>query len=183
MAWTDPRTWTDTEFVDDDIMNSAIRDNFRAVGPHTMLMKTANQVVNNSSTLVNDTHLVLPVAANEVWKFELSLIITSNATADFKMGWSVPSGTTMRWAPLRFGSSSDWMLDSSGAAGQTALITESGTHGFNTPTTEFGLAVRGFIFVSTTAGNVNFQWAQNFATAVNTTVGRGSCMEARRGIG
>jgi hypothetical protein len=184
MSWTIPRTWTDTEFVDDDIMNAHIRDNLLALGPHYMLMKSGDQSVTASTTLVNDAHLVLPVLANEVWKFELTLIIQSNTTADFKFGWTVPSGTTMSWSDPLFssGGATQWMRDGSGAGNQAALLTEVSSGSFNTTANVFGWNALGFIFTSTTTGNVVFQWAQNVASGT-TTVKRGSCLEARRGIG
>lgn len=47
-------------------------------GP-TLVRKTADQTVNNSTTLVNDNHLSLAVGANEVWAIFLCLRISQTS--------------------------------------------------------------------------------------------------------
>lgn len=182
MAWTTPRTWTDGELVTKAIMDVHVRDNLNALGPHFMIMKTADQIVNNSTTLVNDTHLVLPVGTSQVWKFEMSLLVSSTTAADWKCGWTVPAGTTMKWGEYEFGGATRWLRDAANSAVGDSLLTESTGLSINTSATPFTFAMRGFIFTSSTSGNVTFQWAQGAATAVDTKVLLGSCMEARRGI-
>src|SRR6266542_1211240 len=91
MAWTAPRTWTDGEFENAAIFNPHIRDNFLAMGEHLIARKTSNQTVTSSTTLVNDTALVLPVGANEVWQFGFNLIYTAATTGDIKFAFTFPA--------------------------------------------------------------------------------------------
>ena len=58
-------------------------------GP-TTVYKTADETVNNSTTLQDDDHISLSVLANEVWAFHMVLHSSSDATPDIKVGWSVP---------------------------------------------------------------------------------------------
>ena len=53
----------------------------------TVVRKTADETVNNSNALQNDNHLLLALAANEVWQVELTLLLLSTSTTpDFLFG-------------------------------------------------------------------------------------------------
>lgn len=94
MAYTEPRTWTDTEFVDDDIMNAAIRDNFRSMGPHLIARRTADQSV-TSTTFANDDTLFTPsIPANEIWQFRM-LIRASTGAGGLSTSFSIPTSSEM----------------------------------------------------------------------------------------
>jgi hypothetical protein len=91
MAWTAPRTWTDGELVTKAIMDPHVRDNFLAVGPHLIARKTADQSVTSSTVMVNDNHLALTVAANEVWLCQFFLLYQAGTTGDIKIGFTYPT--------------------------------------------------------------------------------------------
>lgn len=58
------------------------------------IVKSANQDVTNSTTLVDDTELQFAVTAGSVWKIELILIYSaSTGTNDIKTGFIVAAGT------------------------------------------------------------------------------------------
>lgn len=56
-----------------------------ATGSAVIARKTADEVVNNSATLQNDDHLLLALAANEVWEVEINLWYDSGTTPDLKV--------------------------------------------------------------------------------------------------
>lgn len=133
-----------------------------------LVRKTADETVNNSTTLQNDDHLLFSIAANEVVHGYIACFyVSTGATPDLKFAFSAPSGATGQLsrigAPATTTDLSDGNIavDMNNASITTALI-------IGTTATQ-GIAMVFFtIRNSTTAGTVNFQWAQNTATAENT---------------
>lgn len=120
--------------------------------------KTADETVNNSNTLQDDNELLFAVGANEIWAFQMFIRYDSSAAADLNIGWSVPSGTTLRWK-------------GSGLTG-TSTMSESdedaiGTMGVGT---EEASSYDGVVVVGATAGSVTLRWTQFTATVADTTM-------------
>ena len=134
-----------------------------------VIRKSADQIVNNSTTLVNDTHLFFAVGANEVWWFSIFLRTKSGTTPDFKWAFTAPDGATI----------------TSGACcgvGGSPVNELSGLTGFNFGGTGAN-AVKDWwniAIIAGTAGNIQFQWAQNTADASDTKVLANSCIIAHR---
>lgn len=62
----------------------------------TTIVKSANQDVTNSATLVNDTHLQFSVVAGGHYMIELDLVISANnTTGDYKNAFNVSAGTML----------------------------------------------------------------------------------------
>ena len=57
-------------------------------------LKTADETVNNTTTLQADDALLVALGANETWILRYFIKFNSNATANFKYSYTVPSGTT-----------------------------------------------------------------------------------------
>jgi hypothetical protein len=167
MAWTTPRTWTDGELVTKAIMDPHIRDNFNMT-MHTIARKSADQIVNNSTTLVNDTHLFAPVLANEVWLIHAWVLFDSGTTPDIKFAWTVPASATFSWGfPSSDAGTANWAnLGSPVALATTASIA---IVSLGAGTVQ-GVNMTGIAVIAGTAGNVQLQWAQNTLNASNTTV-------------
>ena len=141
-----------------------------------LIRKTADEVLNNDNTLQNDDELIVPVLANEVYFFIASVRFKSATAADFKMGWSVPSGTTMYWH-----SQALWYGVGVGSSPGAGMVeTDSYARGGGGVTVETGFMVFGMIHVGATAGNVVLQWAQNTADSSDITVMANSCITAFR---
>lgn len=148
-------------------------------GGVTVARKSADETVNNSSTLQNDDHLSLSVAANETWAFDGVLLVTSVSTAsDFKLGWTVPASTTMLWAMVS-NANAHWLAATAGSSPGT-LNTESSTPSAGGVAGTYGLLLRGVIRVAGTAGTVQFQWAQATLTAEDTKLLKDSHIVFRR---
>ena len=68
-------------------------------GVMSPVRKTADETVNNSTTLQNDDHLQLALAANDIYLVELFLLQQSpSLNSDFKCGWSYPAACTINGA-------------------------------------------------------------------------------------
>lgn len=133
--------------------------------------KTADETVNNSAVLQADDQLTLAVAASTTYRFLLRLIVNTNATADFKMLFTFPSGTGMSW-DIFVGSNPD-----TAAAGLQGPFTDVTTAAVSGVAADQTLHIVGFIITSTTAGNMGLTWAQNTANVSNTTVKTNSYWE------
>ncbi|MFD9064178.1 hypothetical protein ACFVZ3_21945, partial [Kitasatospora purpeofusca] len=65
----------------------------------TVAVKTALQPVANSTVLVDDDHLALPVEAGATYLLDGVVFYDGEYSAgDLKADWAVPAGTAMRWA-------------------------------------------------------------------------------------
>ena len=128
------------------------------------LRKSSDETVNNSSTLQDDDTFVIPVLANREYEVEGLFRYSSGATPDFKFQFTVPSGATIDGVAE---------VPDSSATTTGALLAEA-----IPVTTAAGLGdavpcavwVRFTIIVSSTAGNVTLQWAQNTSNPSDTKV-------------
>ncbi|MES4891417.1 hypothetical protein [Streptomyces sp. NPDC096012] len=72
--------------------------NVTGVGRTLFVRKTSDQSVTSSTTLANDSQLLLPVVANATYTLFLMCIFSGGTTGDIKFDWTVPSGTALRCA-------------------------------------------------------------------------------------
>jgi hypothetical protein len=102
---------------------------------------------------------------------ELRASFNSGITPDFKIGWTYPVGTTIRWAGVD--------LDLAGAVRITGNLLET-----TVPTLsgggDFTIFYTGVVVTGVNAGTLRWQWAQNTLTASNTTVYAGSYLMLQR---
>ena len=176
MAWTTPRTWTDTELVTAAIMNPHIRDNLNAIGPIFHIRKTADESVTLNATPQNDDHLLFAIAANEVWTIQCVLFYTNNnnANAQLKVGWSVPAAATGTWS---------WLANAASAATEQGMALSIATTDNNIGQTISGdqvVRLNATVVNSSTAGNVTLQWSQSASDATATSVKTNSTLLAHR---
>lgn len=132
------------------------------------IYKTANEVVNNSTALQDDDHLLFTATANTPYFVELILAVTATSTTpDFKFTFTLPSGT-MDIAGGNFqANSSAWI--SAGASGSTEYVDLANAAGQS-------IFIRGVINVGATGGTVRFRWAQNSTSATAVTLLQNSMM-------
>lgn len=141
-------------------------------GGMSLIVKEADETVNNNNTAQNDNELLFAVAANEVWQFEGVLFVTSGTTPDFTMTFSGPTGAVGAWGAIL-------NANSGGSPGTTgAPIAGGGQLGtadsLETTGTIETIRFWGAIHNGANAGNLTLQWAQNTATATDTKVLAGS---------
>jgi hypothetical protein len=166
LAWTDPRTWVDSEFVTASIMNQHVRDNLNAMGPHLLARKTSDQSVTSSTALQSDSELVTPtIEGNEVWYLRLLLRCSGSASGNLKASWQFPTGGNLGSTPLTLDSAS-------GALAVPAVLTSSdgSAHSVAIGTTTRLVLIEVSYANGGTSGAVTFRWAQVTSNATPTIV-------------
>ncbi len=146
-----------------------------STGIQLFARKTSDQLVSNSTTLVDDNDLQMSIGANEVWEVNWMLRVTGSA-GDFQFAVTIPSGATM-WITARGDaddSNDDYgELTTSGSALQlnnAMSISDTGTL----------IELKGIVTNSSTAGTVKLRWSQAVANATATRVKAPSYLHATR---
>lgn len=121
------------------------------------VMKPTDQQVTNSTTLVNDTHLVLPVDANTNYNLDMFIIYSSNS-ATMIYDFSAPAGAIFHWHPSR---------------DETLIVRETPDatwHAASGPNAKQPLYIRGSLKIGSTAGSMRFRFAQQASNASPTII-------------
>ena len=136
----------------------------RGVAPLAAI-KGSDQSVTSSTTLVNDTALLLPVVANAAYLFECFLDYEggTGGSSDLKWGWLVPSGATLRYQGLYEGTSGTSYFDSNTESAIPAAQSAGAA-------VLKGVGMHGTFLTGSTAGTLQLQWAQNTSSATATIV-------------
>jgi hypothetical protein len=140
-----------------------------------IVRKSSDQSVTNSTTLVNDTALAIPLGTNDFVEFTAYIIMTSAATQpDIKYTFTAPAGATIHWLSN---------FEEGSSITNNPIITVSGTTTSGNLTTANALdviQVWGTIQTVGTGGSLQFQWAQNNTNATATVVKTNSYLKATR---
>ena len=131
--------------------------------------KSADQSIVSSTTLTNDTHLVLSLESNSKYTLDGTILsVSSSATPDMKIVFITPAGSNM---------SIGFIAASLGVTRLAGVLEVSGTASSSIPHT-VNVAVTnhigGYIETGNTAGVLQFQFAQNSVNAVAITAKKGS---------
>jgi len=140
-----------------------------------VVLKTADETVNNSSTLQNDDHLILPLGANEVWIFQFFLFSNSSTTADIKIAFTAPTGAVFQYLI----SSADIGVDSSTTTATFARMSTGAINIYGESLDKLDI-LRGLVINGANAGNLQLQWAQSLAEVSDTIVRANSCLIATK---
>lgn len=135
-----------------------------AVGGTFIVHKASNESVTNSTTLQNDDALTMAIGANEVWHYQFECFVTGN-DGDIKFAITIPAGATMRIGVQsgNFGSGDDYdVLTTSGAESTKPFDVGADN--------KCHFVISGIVSNSTTAGNVQLQWAQLTSNGTPTVV-------------
>jgi hypothetical protein len=131
--------------------------------------KSTDQSLTSSTTLVNDSELLFEVAANETYIFQLWLyVFAADGVPDIKLTCLGPSGSTVLW------SSSQVILLPDGTVTATTVQASGVTQALLVDSNLRALQLYGTILNGSTAGNLQFQFAQNTSSATSITVKAGS---------
>lgn len=147
------------------------------IASSTTAYKTADETVNASTVLQNDDHLALTVAANEVWRVQLQLLLNAvgDNTPDWKFGWTLPAAATFYWA---LPDTTAW--GSTDATPNPAQLSTTGTLTAASKNAPHGVLIFGTYIGGANAGTLQFQWAQNTSTASDSKLLIGSCLVATK---
>jgi len=130
--------------------------------------KTGDQLVNNTTTLVDIDDLVIPSApADSVWQVVVYPLISTGATPDIKFKWSLPSGATIDW-------------DTHGQTTNMEEVGDESSFNVGSGTPPQSQIFWGVIVVGSTAGDLKLQFAQNVADVSDTKVLKNSVIRAYR---
>lgn len=141
----------------------------------TVKNKTSDETVNNSTTLQDDNDLVVAILANETWVVEMTLLVTTDAGADFKLQVNGPSGASGYVTAItpRYEAGAPANLVSGGAAlGSPISIASTAT--------SYTIKVTAVVRNGANAGNITLQWAQDTAVVADTKVLTDSYLVAMR---
>lgn len=145
---------------------------WRDLGDMIVVVKSADETVNNSTTLQNDDELLFAVGANEVWQFELWLLANSSTVADLKWAWTVPTGATLEGIYLG--------ATNAGADGIQLFNATDAISVYGGGADLIPGRITGIVVVGGTPGNVQFQWAQDSLEVSDTKVLQNTVLIARR---
>jgi hypothetical protein len=143
------------------------------------VVKTADEIVNNSSTLQADNALVLALEANSTYLVTAEVSVTIQAASDFQYLWGRPTGATY----------SLWHFVSGPLGGAGAENSQTGevTEGVGATITNASGSARtvvirysGYVILAGTAGSITYLWAQNSAQSEDTTVHAGTVLKATK---
>jgi hypothetical protein len=131
--------------------------------------KSSDQTVTSSTTLVNDSQLKFAVEASTTYVFQAWLYTyAADGTPDIKVTFTSPAGSTLFW-------SSSQVIYNAAAATTLTVVAPGGTTGdLFVDSNLRAIQLYGTILNSTTAGDVQLQWAQNTSSANGTSVKAGS---------
>lgn len=133
----------------------------------TFVYKTVDETVNGSDVLQDDDDLVLAVEATGLYRLELRAVQNSGATPAFKCAFTLPSGATWLTGSFDCGSS---------AANEQFGLMSTTLSGVTGAGANSAVIIHSLILVGSTAGTIQWQWAQNTANASNTIVRAGSSL-------
>ena len=128
--------------------------------------KSSDQSVTSSTTLVSDNALFLPVVANATYDFFCYLNYTggTQGSSDIKLQWTVPPGRRCASSRSESAPAAAWASGTPTAPRPRSAL---GTQGSGTLC---GATMIGTLIMSSTAGTLQMEWAQNSSNATATTV-------------
>lgn len=139
-------------------------------------VKTADQLVTSSTTVVNDTELFLVLPASATFFFHMFLDFEGGTlgASDIKWTFTVPGGCFFRYSYANRGPGGG------ATAGTCAQGTDINTSGSAGAGNIQGVLALGTIVNGVNPGNVQLRWAQNTSSATSTIMHAQSCMMIQR---
>lgn len=147
-----------------------------SMGGTLFVQRGTDQSVTNSTVLVNDNVLVLPVEANALYRVDCYFIHVgpNDPAGGLKLAWTAPAGATMPWTGFGANQGTVTSYD-------TVVQQLSGGRVYATLTSPtLSMRPAGYLLTAGTAGNLQLQWAQGTANAVATTMKAGSLLQLTR---
>jgi len=129
-------------------------------GFNTVVQAADLAATQSSTTLQNDASLVFTPAINNTFVFDAWLPVDySNATANLKIGFTIPAGASIG------------ALVVAGGASPCSITVSGGSCSVTTGNAAYAMIqIHGAVIMGATAGNVQLQFAQNTSTAASFPV-------------
>lgn len=132
--------------------------------------KTATETVNNSSAIQNDDELFIALEASTLYYIEVDVIWTSGATPDFKFDFSCPSGLTGSYNVIALAGAATFFGNVAWTGSASTLDGDGTTKHHRI----YGPAL------TSSAGTMQFRWAQGTTNLSDTQVFAFSLMQAKK---
>lgn len=142
---------------------------------YTTVFKTADET-NSTTTLNDDDHLKFTGEANATYVFDMQLFIFGDSGTDLRVGWNLPSGATIKWTGSPSQPVTATQADSDTWHGSTTQAQPGWQFGLLTNPNHNIARVWGYVALGSTAGVVNFMFAQGTASASGSTIEQGSSL-------
>jgi len=152
-------------------LTSLLNQNYAAA------MNTNNQSITSSTTLTNITSLSHAVGTSQVWFCEYTVRVYNIGTTGYKVGFSVPTGTTV--SNVAVGVMPN-VISTSGVYNKISGSTLNCDASEYPGATSAILKISARITTSSTAGTVQLQMAQYNLSATALEIGAGSAVTAYR---
>lgn len=138
-------------------------------------VKTTDTSRANTTSLVDDPHLVIPVLANTVYSVDMYGVYQAGGTGLFTVRMALPSGATM--------SGGSWHADTGTDEWAACAVQESATPyafvgGLAGTGTNLVFRLQSSLHVGANPGNLSLQWAQQVSNGTATILRKGSWMRA-----
>ena len=130
-------------------------------------IKSADESRTSTTTLTDDSELVLALSQSKRYAVEATIFWTHNSTPDIKVSMLGPTAATVRLHAAHgvFGAVRSAAFGQTVSGALNIIIASSGTR---------FIRYVGYIETSTTSGNISFRWAQNTSSGTAITVLKGS---------
>jgi len=141
-------------------------------------VKTSDESVTSSTALQNDNELVVAVAANATYHLTAYLDYEGGTlgASDLKFGWTFPAGLTMSYVASRISNITGNPAGGGGVVIQTGVPISGSSGAGNSQS----VSMDGTVVVSSTAGSLQLQWAQNTSSGTATIVHAKSYISLQR---
>ena len=134
---------------------------------HLIVRKPSDEPVTSSTVLQNDDHLLLPVAANEIWHFRFVIVYDGATAGDIKIAFTFPTGGDLRLSSVLIGTADTFTFGLWSSTTSPSPAYSSSAQGTGIYMT---LPLEGVFVNGANAGNLQLQWAQNASSGTATTV-------------
>jgi hypothetical protein len=158
------------------ILADDLQDEIDRLGPIRAEKTSNGTAFPSTTTLANETGMVVAVAAGVEYDFDAAIVYEAGTAADIKLAFTFPTATFFYTAVSVNSAGAYVPLSSPGEASGTAKT--YGGLGIGTPSV---ITFTGFITV-TSAGSLQLQRAQSVSTAENTRINAGSWMRIRQAV-
>lgn len=149
-------------------------------GSFITVLKTADQQVTNSTTLVNDSHFFVTLPSNSAWMFDVYIEQDGQfgGGGGWKSDWSIPAGATLWWGINGPGVNGTAPVEYVSNAKPAGTFQTTSTYGQGA-NNHSSVASKGYCTVAA-SGVFQLRWAQWVADAIPTTVYARSWMRFHR---
>lgn len=146
--------------------------------PDPFVVKADPDIVNNSTSLRNDSELFLTLS-DGLWKIIADISVTGPTTADVKIAWALSGGAAQATARQCRGPATG-VTNAESTSTVCCSKNWASAIGYGTDGTLISAIEEVGLIQVTGSGTITMQYAQNSAVASDTTIATHSMLHARR---